>query len=198
MTEKVDVVIVGAGLAGLGAAYHLAGAGAEVLVVERGDYPGSKNVTGGRLYLNPVRPYYPDLFGSKVETTEPFERAVIKERLTVLADGGGIGLELHVPSFANGMPHSVTILRGVFDRWLSERATDRGALVVPGYKVDDLVRQGDRIVGVVSGGDEVRADAVIAADGALSFIAERAGMRGRHDPSQRFSSRGQRATAFPR
>jgi electron transfer flavoprotein-quinone oxidoreductase len=183
MTEKVDVVIVGAGLAGLGAAYHLAKAGAEVLVVERGDYPGSKNVSGGRLYLNPVRPYYPELFSLETEKPAPFERAVIKERLTVLADGGGIGLELHAPSFADGMPHSVTILRGVFDRWLAERATERGALVVPGYKVDDLVRQGDRVIGVVSGGDEVRADAVIAADGALSFIAERAGMRSRHDPA---------------
>jgi electron transfer flavoprotein-quinone oxidoreductase len=39
-------------------------------------------------------------------------------------------------------------------------------------------------VGVISGGDEVRADVVIAADGALSFIAERAGLRGRHDPGR--------------
>src|SRR3989304_6745156 len=117
MTEKVYVVIVGAGLAGLGAAYHVAGAGAEVLVVERGDYPGSKNVSGGRLYLNPVRLFYPDLFGQDVQATAPFERTVVKERLTVLADKGGASLELLGPSFAQAPPHSVTLLRGVFDRW---------------------------------------------------------------------------------
>ncbi len=48
--EKFDVIIVGAGLAGLAAAYTLAGKNLEVIVLERGDYPGSKNVTGGRLY----------------------------------------------------------------------------------------------------------------------------------------------------
>ncbi|HEY69259.1 MAG TPA: FAD-dependent oxidoreductase, partial [Anaerolineae bacterium] len=83
MSEKVDVAIVGAGLAGLGAAYHLAAAGLEVLVVERGDYPGSKNVTGGRLYLHPVRPYFPELFDEAHIGEVPFEGRVIKERLTM-------------------------------------------------------------------------------------------------------------------
>ncbi len=183
MTEKVDVVVVGAGLAGLGAAYHLAGAGAEVLVVERGDYPGSKNVSGGRLYLNPVRPYYPELLAGGASPAPPYERTVVKERLTVLADSGGASLELHLPRFAEDQPHSVTILRGVFDRWLAERATERGALVVSGYKVDDVVRESGQVVGVIAGGDEVRADVVIAADGALSFTAERVGLRARHDPA---------------
>ncbi|MDP2727950.1 MAG: FAD-dependent oxidoreductase, partial [Dehalococcoidia bacterium] len=41
--EKFDVVIVGAGPAGLAAAYVLAQAGLQVLVFERGEYPGGKN-----------------------------------------------------------------------------------------------------------------------------------------------------------
>lgn len=49
--EKIDVVIVGGGLSGLSCAYKLADQGLQVIVVERGDFPGSKNVTGGRLYL---------------------------------------------------------------------------------------------------------------------------------------------------
>ncbi len=40
--EKVEFVVVGAGLAGLACAMGLAEAGAEVLVVERGDYPGQQ------------------------------------------------------------------------------------------------------------------------------------------------------------
>lgn len=51
MDEEVfDVVIVGGGLAGCAAAYALAKAGVEVVVVERGAFSGSKNMTGGRLY----------------------------------------------------------------------------------------------------------------------------------------------------
>ena len=45
--EKVECIVVGGGLAGLSAAYGLADAGLEVMVVERGDYSGAKNVTGG-------------------------------------------------------------------------------------------------------------------------------------------------------
>lgn len=184
MTEKVDVIIVGAGLAGLGAAYHLADAGLEVLVVERGDYPGSKNVAGGRLYLNPIRPYFPDLLNEPVTGEIPYERPVVKERLTMLAESSGSTIEYHAGHFDASSPHSVTVLRSVFDRWLGDVVGERGAMVVPGYKVDDLVWEGERVIGIVSAGDEVRTDVVLAADGALSFIAERAGLRGRYDPRQ--------------
>jgi electron transfer flavoprotein-quinone oxidoreductase len=33
-----------------------------VIVLERGDFSGSKNVTGGRIYLSPLRNYLPDLW----------------------------------------------------------------------------------------------------------------------------------------
>ena len=45
-----DAIIVGAGLAGSVAALVLAREGAQVLLIERGNYAGGKNVTGGRLY----------------------------------------------------------------------------------------------------------------------------------------------------
>ncbi len=44
--DKIDVVIVDAGLSGLACAYKLAEKDMQVIVVERGDFPGSKNVTG--------------------------------------------------------------------------------------------------------------------------------------------------------
>jgi electron transfer flavoprotein-quinone oxidoreductase len=184
MAEQVDVIVVGAGLAGLGAAYHMAGAGLEVLVVERGDYPGAKNVTGGRLYLNPVRPFYPELLTEGNLGRDAVERRVVKERLSMISEASVTSLEVQDRHFSDGPPHSVTLLRGKFDRWLADQAAERGALVVSGYKVDDLVWEGEQVVGISTAGDEVHAHVVVAADGALSFIAERAGLRGRLDPTR--------------
>ena len=50
MAEKFDVIVVGAGPAGTACAYTLAKAGVNVLLLERGEYPGSKNVICGRIY----------------------------------------------------------------------------------------------------------------------------------------------------
>jgi electron transfer flavoprotein-quinone oxidoreductase len=170
--EKVEFVVVGGGVAGLAAALVLAEAGAEVLVVERGDYAGSKNVTGGRLYLGPVMPYLPDLWDEA-----PLERQVVKERLTMVAPESSITVELSSERLREPPYPSYTLLHATFDRWLAEQAAERGAFIIPGYKVDDLAIEDGQVVGIVSAGDEIRADAVVAADGALSFVAEKAGLR---------------------
>jgi electron transfer flavoprotein-quinone oxidoreductase len=170
--EKLEVVVVGAGVAGLATAMVLAEAGVEVLVVERGDYPGSKNVTGGRLYLEPVRPFLPDLWDNA-----PLERSVVKERLTMVSPLASTTVEVSSERFRQPPYPSYTLLHSTFDRWFADRAADCGALIIPGYKVDDLVVEDGRVVGIISAGDEIRADAIVAADGVLSFMAEKAGLR---------------------
>ena len=170
--EKVEFVVVGAGLAGLATAMTLAEAGAEVLVVERGDYPGSKNVTGGRLYLGPVQPYLPDFW-----ETAPLERRVVKERLSMMAQQSSVTLELSRERLSQSPHPSYTLLHATFDRWFADQAVERGALVIPGYKVDDLIIEDGRVIGIESSGDKIHANAVVAADGSLSFIAEKAGLR---------------------
>ena len=45
-----DAVVVGAGPAGSSAALALARAGRSVVLVERGPFPGAKNVYGGVVY----------------------------------------------------------------------------------------------------------------------------------------------------
>lgn len=175
--DKVEVIVVGGGLAGLATALVLAEAGVEVLVVERGDYPGSKNVSGGRLYLEPVKPFLP----SELWDEAPFERQVVQERLTVVAPEASVSIELSSERFKRER-HSFTILRSTFDRWLADQATARGAFIVPGYKVDGLLVEGERVIGIRSGEAEVQADVVVSAEGLLGFLAEEAGLRPKMDP----------------
>ena len=174
--EKFEVIIIGAGLAGLSAAYTLAQNGTEAVVVERGDYPGAKNVTGGRLYLNPVKKYLPDLWPALLEEIA-LERPVAVELLMMMAPETSTTLRFRSAEFAAPPYHSFTVLRGVLDRWLAKKAEEKGAMLVVKNRVDDLIRENGRVVGVVAGGEELGAETVIAGDGVLSLIAEKAGLR---------------------
>ena len=170
--DKFDVIIVGAGLAGLGAAYTLAGSGLEVLVLERGDYPGAKNMTGGRLYLNPVRNLFPDLFDNA-----PLERFITHEGISIMTKDRSVTLNYAGNELRDEPHQSYSILRSKFDKWLSERVEEKGVAILSKIRVDDVIKDDGRIVGVVAGADELRADVVLACDGVLSLISEKAGLR---------------------
>ncbi len=168
--EKFDAIIVGAGLAGLAAAYTLAAQGAEVLVLERGDYPGSKNVTGGRIYLNPVRALFPGLWESA-----PLERCIVREGVSIMSSADSITLDYSGADIRNSR-QSFSIIRSKFDRWFSEQAESRGAMLLTKARVDDLIIDNGKVCGVLAGGDELHSNAVIACDGVLSIIPDKAGL----------------------
>ncbi len=170
--EKVDVIIVGGGLAGLSCAYELADSGMTVIVLERGDFSGSKNVTGGRIYLSPIRNYLPDLWKEA-----PLERHVTKEILTLMGKTNSTTLELYSDRFNREPYPSYTILRAKFDRWFADFISEKGVFVIPQKNADDLIREGEKVIGIRAEDEEIGADCVVAADGVLSFIAEKAGLR---------------------
>jgi flavin-dependent dehydrogenase len=177
--EKIDAVIIGGGLAGLSCAYKLADAGMQVIVLERGDFPGSKNVTGGRLYLMPVK----DLIGDMLDGA-PFERKVVSERWSLMGETNSLSLAFSSDRFSKE-DHSYTILRARLDRWLSEKLMAKGVFVIPKYRVDDLIFEGDSVSGVRIGTEEIYAHAVVACDGVLSFMARKAGLTRRSSSSPR-------------
>ena len=170
--EKVDVIIVGGGLAGLSCAYELADSGMTVIVLERGDFSGSKNVTGGRIYVSPIRNYLPDLWKEA-----PLERHVTKEFITLLGESNSTTLELYSDRFNQEPYPSYTILRAKFDRWLADLVTEKGVFVIPQKSVNDLIKDGEKIIGVKTQDEEIGSDCVVASDGILSFLAEKAGLR---------------------
>ena len=49
-SDHFDIIVVGAGPAGSAAALVTARAGLKVLLLERGEYPGAKNVSGAAFY----------------------------------------------------------------------------------------------------------------------------------------------------
>ncbi len=174
--DKVDVIIVGGGLAGLSCAYELADSGLAVLVLERGDFSGSKNVTGGRIYLGPLRSLLPDIWPD-IRKDAPLERHVTKEILTFMGDVHSTTLQFYSDRFNKKPYPSYTILRAKFDRWLADLVTEKGVFVIPQKNVDDLIKEGDKVIGIRAGDEEIGADCVVAADGILSFMAEKAGLR---------------------
>ncbi|WP_276619818.1 FAD-dependent oxidoreductase [Syntrophomonas wolfei] len=167
-----DAIIIGGGLSGLSAAYTLACAGKDVLLLERGDYCGSKNVTGGRIYLNPIRDYFPDLWENA-----PFERYIAFEELCVTTAERAITVKYSGQELDQKPYQSYSLLRGKFDKWFAKQAEKKGAAIVNKSRVDDLLFDNGKVVGVKTGGEELRANVIIASDGVLSFAAERAGLR---------------------
>ncbi len=177
---RFDVAIVGGGLAGLSAAWHLAKAGVEAVVIERGDVPGTKNVMGGVVYEQSLR----DNFGDIVDSA-PLERRVIEQRLWVLTEDGGITLGHRNKAF-DEKANAHTVLRVKFDAWLAEQAENAGALLVPETVVEELIIKDDKVVGVRTGREEgdIYADCVIVADGCNSLLALKHGFRKEYDQDQ--------------
>jgi electron transfer flavoprotein-quinone oxidoreductase len=175
--DNFDVIVIGGGLAGLSAAYTLAKAGIGVLVVERGDYSGAKNVTGGRLYLNPIRNLLPDIWEQA-----PLERFVTKESITMMGETSATSVELSSGKFAQKPYHSYTILRAKFDQWLADKVMEAGGMVITKNRVDELIMDGNKVRGIIAGEDKIPANVVLAADGVMSLVAEKAGLRQRQKP----------------
>ena len=176
--EKFDAVVVGAGCAGCVAAYVLARAGLEVVVIERGNSAGSKNMTGGRLYAHSLERVMP---GFAQEA--PLEREVTRENVSLLTPDSAVTLD-----YRSAMPRppaekSYTVLRARLDRWLMAKAEEAGAQLIPGIRVDEPIVRDGVVCGVRAGDDEIAADAVILADGVNSLLAEKLGMRRRVAPS---------------
>jgi electron transfer flavoprotein-quinone oxidoreductase len=177
--EKFDAIVVGAGPSGNAAAYTLAKAGLSVIQIERGEYPGSKNVQGAILYSDALEKIIPDF-----RDDAPLERHIIEQRIWVLDDDSYIGTHYRSDAFNKEPYNRYTILRAQFDKWFSEKVTQAGALVICETTVTDLIMDGKTVVGVRTDREngDLFADIVILADGVNSLLAKKAGFHPELNP----------------
>lgn len=181
MTDKFDSIVVGAGPAGCAAAYHMAAQGLRVLVIERGEYPGSKNVSGAILHTHALAELFPDFLKEA-----PLERIVTNRKLALMTPETSLTLDFKDEHFAEPPYNGFTVLRSKFDPWLAKKTEDAGALIMTSTRVDELLWDKDKVVGVRTGkiDGDVRADAVIIAEGANSILTQKARLRGDLPPGE--------------
>jgi electron transfer flavoprotein-quinone oxidoreductase len=175
MKQQFDAIVVGAGPAGSTAALAMARAGLQVALIERGEYPGAKNVSGAALYApNLLAELLPNFWEEA-----PVERYLTRRVITFLSQDSALSVDFRTQHFAEPPYNGFTILRPKFDRWLACKAEEAGALLITSTVVDDLIYDGKQVVGVRcrrENGD-LYAPVVIAADGANSFLAKKAGLQ---------------------
>ncbi|OFW60042.1 MAG: hypothetical protein A2133_05330 [Actinobacteria bacterium RBG_16_64_13] len=194
-----DAIVVGAGPAGTSAALGLAQKGAKVLLLERGEYPGAKNMFGGMMAYCPA----PEQLVPGFWERAPWERAVTKRVLSIAgresstslvfqARSGSERSSVGAGSSSDRSLTGFTLFRPIFDRWYAEQAVAAGVTLLTSCRAEGLLMRDGAVRGVriaggggTAGGDDVvEAPLVIACDGALSLLAQEAGLHGGFKPDQ--------------
>ena len=183
MSKTYQAIVIGAGPAGSSAALTMARAGLDVALVERGSFPGEKNMFGGVLHRLPaLEKIFPDFW-----ERAPLERHIIKKGVTFMTGDSSFSTTIEAGNFDRPPYNGYTIFRPKFDRWLADEAVAAGATLITRATVEDVVRTDGRVSGVTIQGrsGELHAPVVVAADGVLSFTAQKAGLRkATFDPAQ--------------
>ncbi len=171
--DKVDVVVVGAGLAGAAAAYSAARAGAQVILVERGSRAGAKSLSGGLLYAHSLSRMFPEFWKDE---PSPVERAITRNVLSLLTPTQATSIDFYDSAFAGPPFNSFSVLRAKLDAWLVGKAEAAQATAVFGSRVDRIVREEGKVVGIRLGDDELRASVTIVAEGFNAVAAQASGL----------------------
>ena len=171
MAEKFDSVVVGGGPAGIAAAYTMAKAGLNVLVLEKGEKPGAKNMFGGVIFRHHTEKIAPEFW-----KTAPIERHVVEYQYWLMTKESHL-LMSHRNQKFNKTYNAFTVHRAKFDPWFAKLAEDAGVVIINRTTADGVIKENGRVVGVKTERGDVLADVVIAADGVNSMLSKQAGLR---------------------
>ena len=173
MPTDFDAIVVGAGPAGAAAAIALARAGKSVALLERGPFPGSKNMYGGVIYGRILDGIIPNWWEEA-----PIQRWVTRRATMLMTGTQSLTIDYRTTAWGTAPYNGATAYRPDFDSWLAGHAVTAGAELICSTTVTGLLREGTRVVGVRTDrpDGDLTAQVVIACDGVNSFLAKEAGM----------------------
>tara|TARA_R100001143_G_scaffold63605_1_gene73800 strand:+ start:18262 stop:19584 length:1323 start_codon:yes stop_codon:yes gene_type:complete len=187
MDEKFDCIIVGAGVAGLAAAMTLARNNMKFLLIEKGEFPGSKNVSGGVLWGSDLAKLVPNYW----EEDAGWDRFINHRRLTFMDDQSTFSVDFKSSHF-NQTPYTgVVVLRSKFDRWLAEKVEEAIAesdyamdsFIATNILVEEVLMEDGKAVGIRTGEEKFYADSVIIAEGVNNLLTRQVGLQDSYVPA---------------
>ena len=175
-----DVIVVGAGPAGSAAALAAARAGRSVALLERGPFPGSKNVYGGVVHGRVLDELVPSWWERL-----PVQRWVTRRSTMIMTPTQALTVDLRAEDWGRPPYNGATAHRADLDGWLAGLAEEAGAVLVTSTVATNLLRANGSVVGVRTDrpDGDLTAHVVIACDGVNSFLAKEAGLHKGDDPA---------------
>jgi electron transfer flavoprotein-quinone oxidoreductase len=187
MDEKFDCIIVGAGVAGLAAAMILARNNLKFLLIEKGEFPGSKNVSGGVLWGSDLDKLVPGYW----EENAGWDRFINHRRLTFMDNQSAFSVDFKSGHF-NQTPYTgVVVLRSKFDRWLADKVQDAidaskyamDSFIAPNILVEEVLMENGNAVGIRAGEERFYSDSVIIAEGVNNLLTRQVGLQDTYVPA---------------
>lgn len=188
MDEKFDCIIVGAGIAGLSAAMTLARNNMKFLLIERGEFAGAKNVSGGVLWGNDLAKLVPEYW----KEDGGWDRYINHRRLSFMDEESCFTIDFKSSHF-NEPPYSgVVVLRSKFDRWLAEKVQEAidesdfamDSFIATNILVEEILMENDKAVGIRTGDEKFYADSVILAEGVNNLLTRQVGLQSDYVPAE--------------
>ncbi|MED4608043.1 FAD-dependent oxidoreductase, partial [Paenibacillus validus] len=163
-------------------ALTMARAGLSVVLLERGEFPGAKNIFGGVLYRKMLEDLIPEFW---TEKGFPMERQIVEQRIWMMSKQSVVTFGHRNEAYKEPF-NCFTGLRVKFDQWFADKAVQAGAIPVYQTVATEFLKEGDRVVGVKTdrADGNLYADVVVIADGVNSLLGKSLGIHKEWRPDE--------------